>query len=51
MGSLIVVLIPVFIICGGAALLISSFVRHDTAQYDMENLWEDQTYSEEDYHL
>ncbi|MDN4072500.1 MULTISPECIES: hypothetical protein [Fictibacillus] len=51
MGSFLIVLVPVFFVCGGAALLISSLVKSDTGQYDIENLWEDREYSSDDYNL
>ncbi|MCK6258154.1 hypothetical protein LCY76_16375 [Fictibacillus sp. KIGAM418] len=51
MGSFVLVLVPVFLVCGGAALLISSLVKSDTGRYDIDNLWEDREYTSDDYNL
>ncbi|MBY6035085.1 hypothetical protein KUV80_00370 [Fictibacillus nanhaiensis] len=51
MIGFIVTLLPAGLLCGGVALLIHSFVKKDTYQYDKEHLWEDYPYRSEDYHI
>ncbi|RXZ02383.1 hypothetical protein [Fictibacillus sp. S7] len=51
MGALVIVLLPVALVLVGTAGLIGSFVRRDTGDYDLENLWEDRYYTAEDYRL
>ncbi|KSU83567.1 hypothetical protein QUF84_20010 [Fictibacillus enclensis] len=51
MGALVIVLLPVALVLVGTAGLIGSFVRRDTGDYDLENLWEDRHYTAEDYRL
>ena len=51
MTGFLITLVPASLLCGGVAMLIQTFVKKDTFQYDQENLWEDTSLTSEDYRI
>ncbi|MET3727392.1 ribosomal silencing factor RsfS [Fictibacillus halophilus] len=51
MTGFLITLVPASLLCGGVAMLIHTFVKKDSYQYDQENLWEDTSLTSEDYRL
>ncbi|MBH0163549.1 hypothetical protein IHV12_01410 [Fictibacillus sp. 7GRE50] len=51
MIGFLITLVPASLLCGGVAMLIHTFAKKDSYQYDQENLWEDTSLTSEDYRL